>query len=418
MMWAEFGLAANPYATDPIPPSEEGDQLLAGRDAELEELLARVRAAGAHPTVEGDDGVGKTSLVSVVCHRLRSEVEQGASSPVFLPLLGEPVQPRAGHSVDLFVERVYLRVATTILGERETLRRRGLRVPDAAEVRDWLRSPIVRGWGAGVNTSPGDTVAGLLGTVDRWLHELFPGPRSGGFVCVADNLAALETAHGARTLLEAIGGPLLDRCGLRWVLCGARGGLRASARLPARLGAPLELGPLADEDVEAAVERRLRRYRTSDDATAPIGPSSFRTLYEVLGRDLREAFTYAEAFSIWLYSREKTAGTPGELDALFEAWLAGRADLHRRETELGNRAWQVFDQLAARRGRCSTGDFEDFGFHTRDAMRTHLAALETQNLVTTLDNHENDKRRRTIVLTPRGWLVRYARGDHRPPRLV
>jgi hypothetical protein len=432
-MWEEFGFTENPYATEPIPPSKEGDHLLVGRDAEIKELEARILASNTHPTLEGDNGVGKTSLISVVCYRLRAEAEEGRISRIFIPVLDEPFQLQAGDSFDLFIKRVYLRIANTIVSEHDFFRRCGLRVPNIADVRDWLRSPIVKGWGASlsvagqgvgvsrgrsVNTSSGFTEAGLLDIVNRWLRELFPSTQSGAFVCVVDNLELLETTHGARTLLEAIRDPLLNRRGLRWILCGARGIVRtgaASPRLSGRLAEPMEIRPIADQYVEAAIERRISLYRTSEESIAPIGPSSFRKLYEVLNRNLREAFKFADDFSIWLYSQGETTGTTAAFDALFEVWLADRADLHRRDTELGNRAWQVFDQLADRYGWCSPSDFEAFGFRGQNVMRTHIKALEAQNLVTTSVHDENDKRRKTIMMTPRGWLVRYARCGYRPP---
>lgn len=428
-MWVEFGFAENPYVTEPIQANEEGDHLLVGRDTEIRHLEARIRSSGAHPTLEGDNGVGKTSLISVACYRLRHET----TSTVFLPAVDDAFQLVPGDTPEQFVRRVYLRIASTIVAEHEFLAQHGLRVPQLGDVRAWLSSPVVKGWGASLsllgqgaglsgsrsaNTSSGFSDAGLTDMVNRWLRQLFPTSQAGGFICVIDNLELLETTVGARTLLEAVRDPLLNRRGLRWILCGARGIMRTSAaspRLSGRIAEPLEVSPISDAYVEAAIERRIERFRIDDDAVAPVGPYSFRLLYEVLNRNLREAFRFAEDFAFWLYGEGETAGTTASFDGLFQVWLATTADRHNEDTQLGRRAWQVFDQLADRRGWCSPSDFRSFGFNTQSVMRSHIKALEAENLVTTTLHDESDRRRKTIMMTSRGWLVHYARCGYRAP---
>jgi len=75
----------------------------------------------------------------------------------------------------------------------------------------------------------------------------------------------------------------------------------------------------------------------------------------------------------------------------------------------------VFDDLATRGGWCSPSDFRQFGFNSTAAMRPHIKSLEQENLVSTTLNDESDKRRKTIIMTPRAWLVQYARNGYRSP---
>jgi hypothetical protein len=435
MVWAEFGFTENPYATAPIPASADGDQLLVGRDAEIRELQGRILALGNHPTIEGDNGVGKTSLISVACYRLRRDIEEGQISPVLLPVSDDVFQLRTGESADEFVRKVYVRIASAIVEEHQFLKACGLNVPKVGDVREWLNSPMVKGWGGSVSAlgagaglsrsrsanGGGFTEAGLMNTVNRWLRQLFPTAQAGGFLCILDNLELLETTADARGVLEAIRDPLLNHRGLRWILCGARGIVRTSAsspRLSGRLADPIEVGPISDHWVEAAIERRIERYRVSEDATAPVGPKSFLLLYDVLNRNLRVSFKFAEDFALWLYGEGQTAGTQDSFHDLFEVWLTTMADKHRDQTELGKRAWQVFDQLTDRGGACSPSDFTAFGFRAQNVMRTHIKALEAANLVTTMADDEHDKRRKTIMVTPRGWFVTYARSGYTPPTRV
>src|SRR5262245_26156871 len=85
-VWGAFGFRERPYRTKHAPATEEGDQLVVGREIELARLENRIVASGTHPTLEGDNGVGKTSLVSVVCYRLRSAFDKGRAVKPFIPL--------------------------------------------------------------------------------------------------------------------------------------------------------------------------------------------------------------------------------------------------------------------------------------------------------------------------------------------
>ncbi|WP_157357456.1 hypothetical protein [Amycolatopsis nigrescens] len=415
-----------------MPATEEGNELLVGREEEIKKLEVRVAECGNHVTIEGDNGVGKTSLLSVVAYRLRSSSEAGESPQLFLPLC-EVFQLNPEDSVDEFVKKVYYQIASTIDKEYPVLRRYAHRVPDIADVRSWLRAPLLHstgtnvsalGFGAGgsrgrsVNSSAGFADSGFKATIDEWLPQLFPTNQSGGFVGVIDNLELLETTQNARRLLEGLRDPLLNRRGLRWILCGARGIVRtavSSQRLEGRLAEPLEIRPISDGYVSAAIERRIERYRVDENAVAPLGPESFQYLYDVLNCNLRNAFKYARDFSFWLLEEGTLSGDASEYDGYFRAWLAEQADRHNEQTDLTKRAWQVFDDLASGRGWCSPGDFEEFGFNSMPRMRTHIKALEQENLVFTSLNDESDKRRKTICMTPRGWLVRYSRSGYELP---
>jgi hypothetical protein len=239
-----------------------------------------------------------------------------------------------------------------------------------------------------------------MAIIDTWLRQLFPSNQSGGFICVIDNLELLETTQHARGLLEAIRDPLLNRRGLRWILCGARGIVRTSVsspRLEGRLAEPLEILPISDEYVAAAVKRRIELCGLGDFAVPPVGPDTFQYLYDVLHRNLRNAFKYADDFSHWLFNENAVSGDADEYHELFQAWLTEQADVHLNQTNIGNRAWKVFDDLAMRGGWCSPSDFNKFGFNSMTAMRPHIRALEDENLVSMSLNDESDTDLRKLM---------------------
>lgn len=435
-MWNDFGFLSSPYTTEPVPSTAEGDQLLVGREDDIRKLRSRILAGGNHPTLEGDNGVGKTSLISVTCYRLRKEFELGRSDHLFLPTK-EFFQPTADCSVDTFVRKVYYAVAATIVEEYGTLRKKsGVKLPKVSDVQEWLNSPLFRnfngsasafGFGGGggrgrsANGSDGFLEEGFKNKIDEWLRQIFPSSQAGAFVCVLDNIELLNTTKAARELLEAIRDPLLGRRGLRWILCGARGIVRTSAaspRMSGRLCDPMEITPISDDYVVAAVEQRIAAYRLRDDAEAPVGPQSFRLLYDILNRNLRNTFNMAHSFSQWLVDEGEATGNADQYAKLFAVWLTDQADKYQKVTRIGGRAWEVFDHLADRDGWCCLDDYEEFGFNSKDAMRPHITALYDQNLVFMAINDDSDQRRKTIVMSPKGWLVRYARAGYRAPGLA
>lgn len=430
-VWSEFGFRESPYATDPIPPTDEGDRLLVGREREIRQLRNHLTSSALHPTIEGDNGVGKTSLVSVAGYRLSTKFRIGETNQALLPL-GKTFQLTPGDSGDTLTRKVFFEVARAFIEQRDLLKKRGFEVPEVGEVDRWLNAPLFASRSGGIsvlgsgvnasassapNTAIGFSEAGFSSMMDNWLRECFPSKQAGGFICVIDNLELLETSQNARSLLESIRDTILDQPGLRWVLCGARGIVRTAAssqRLEGRLAEPMELDPISDDDVDQVVARRIEVYRSDVQAVAPVGPDGFRHLYDILNRNLRNALKFCEDFSFWLLDEGIASDdSSGDLP-LLEVWLTEQADRYNQQTRLGNRAWSVFDTLATMRGSCSPSDYETFDFNSSMAMRPHVKALEDANLVqSTFDDY--DKRRKTIVMTPRGWLVRYARAEYAPP---
>ncbi|HEV7808039.1 MAG TPA: hypothetical protein VGO80_19645 [Solirubrobacteraceae bacterium] len=427
-MWDELGFSESPYAATALPSSEQGERLLVGREPQLKQLLTSLTYSNRHPTVEGDNGVGKTSLVAIAGYRARQARVTGQRSQFFLPL-ERTFQLSPEDTVDGFRRQVFFEIARAFITEHTALKDARLVVPDSDEIDRWLNSPILHGTGGGIsvlgsggsgqrssqpNTGAGFTEAGFLATVDRWLRDCFPSALAGGFICVIDNLELLETSQAARAQLERLRDALLNQKGLRWVLCGAKGIVRSaasSARLEGLLADPINLVPISDDDVADVVGRRIEVFSTRPDAYAPVEASGFRYLYEVLHKNLRNALRYAEEFSMAVVLSGDLVTEDAKMGAL-QGWLRGEADKHHQDTHgVGKRAWEVFDGLVVLDGECSPGDFELFSFNNAPSMRPHVQMLEEANLVGRVID-ETDNRRKTISLTPRGWLVHYRRNDY------
>ncbi len=430
-LWESFGFRENPYATVPISPTAEGERLLVGRGRELHRLLRDLASLDTHVTIEGDNGVGKTSLVAVSSYLAQQDFLAGRASTYLIPM-PEPFQLTAEETTEDLVRRVYRAVAREYIDAYGNIEEARLRVPERGtlnEVKKWLDSPTLQSIGGGfsllgsgasasagssLNTSDGFAEQGFRQLVDGWLRLTFPNRSKGGFVCVLDNLELLETSKRARTMLESLRDTVLGRPGLIWVLCGARGIMRSSAsspRLAARLAQPIELEPIPDALVTEVVERRIEAYRVSDSVYVPVDAAGFEWLYDLVNRNLRSALSYCQQFAGYVHDLDPRPIIAEDRLKCLKTWfgeMAHRYAADAASSALTPRPWKLFDDLCAHGGSCSPGDFAAYGFNSPEAMRPQVKSLEDANLLSsTID--DDDKRRKTIALTSVGWLVRYAR---------
>lgn len=429
-LWNDLGFTDNPYSPKPIAPDETGARV--GRDVEVGRLVEYLRSAHTHPTIEGPNGVGKTSLVAVAGYRLFDAFSSGHSQQAILPLR-EPFQLSADDNPAIFKRRVLLSIAQGLIEHRDLLKGRGFDVPDTGALNNWINSPIIRGWSGGVsilgtgasaatgaaaNSSIGFTELGFENEVKKWLRECLPTLAAGAFICVIDNLELLDTSRAARALLEALRDEVLNLPGIRWVLCGARGIMRSvasSPRLQGVLADPLVLMPIPENDIGTLIKTRIDTFKMGEDANAPVDVQGFIHVYAIGNSNLRNAMKYSEDFSFWAVANKSLPLASSEKLAMIEAWMAETAATYQQDTSgVGPTAWRVFDQMASVGGGISPSEFADFGFESSQAMRPHLRSLEEANLIESAID-ETDNRRKTISITSRGWIVRYSRSGFQRP---
>src|SRR5262249_30514588 len=154
-----------------------------------------------HPTIEGANGIGKTSLVAVAGYRALVRHRNGETGQLFLPL-PRPFQLTSGNSPDEFKRRVYLEIAQGFIAFEGELRRANFDFPDSGAINAWLNTPPGRPVGIGLSSpygggsasvgqpaaSSGFDDSGFFITVERWLRECFRSRDAGGFICLIDNL--------------------------------------------------------------------------------------------------------------------------------------------------------------------------------------------------------------------------------------
>ncbi|MGW0750760.1 ATP-binding protein [Streptomyces sp. NPDC002587] len=426
-IWADLGFAQSPYDTKSLPPTAIGERLLVGREAHIRRLVNRLASTSSHVTVEGESGVGKTSLITIANYRMKRNSDK-ARSPVLLPI-EKPFQITTREGVKLLEAAVYRAIAEAFIRYRDELQAWGYDAPKVADVNKWMNSPIIKSIAAGVsavgfsvNASRSESVnassafaeSGLAHTVRTWMSECFDPPGCGYFVCVLDNLELLVSSTSARQALEEIRDTILAEPGLRWVICGARGVVRtaaASPRLQGRLCHPLAVEPLSLDDAISALEARIGEFSTG--GAPPVGPIGFQYLYEVLKCNLRNTLQKCEDFSFWLHDEEILGAGEMEHVALLQSWLTLLSDEYANNPNISSEGWRLLDDMVDNEGSCDFEDYELFNFSSLDKMKRCAAELERQNLV---EMSPGDTGMDSVVVAPNGWLARFSRSGYQIPR--
>lgn len=420
--YSAWGFTANPFNVKSLPADDMGTELLVGRSAELELLVRRINNPPKIPTLEGMNGVGKSSIVNVAGFSCFNRFLQDPDRPLYLPCR-KIFQFTPTSNRDNFIMEVIREVAQTLLDY--AVRIEGDRLRSAVEatgLRDWLNAPQMRGIqgsigpvGAGTsletNTGDGFALSGFPSAVKNILTQVFPDESSGAVICVIDNLELLQTSEAARDLLEALRDELFNVQGLRWVLCGALGivrGVASSPRLDGMIFEPIDVRKIPDSSVSQIYSSRIEAFRTSEEAYLPLLPEDFSRLYGILFGNIRALLGHTDEFCQFVSESMLRPVSDDEKQATFEGWLTEkcRSAYEAARATIGARAWDVFTDAVVLDGLFAPSDFEHFGFTSSQAFRPHVKDLEDAGLVVSTKD-EGDRRRKTIQVTPRGWLVNH-----------
>jgi hypothetical protein len=418
LIYETWGFIGSPFQTTSLPASALGEQLLVGRDSQLSTLMRRIASPPKLATLEGLNGVGKTSVVNVACHKLFTRHVRTGTGPLYVPCR-RIFQLNPEQDLQSFIDNVLMEVAQTLIDRAGYLQESHPGLHTVAIDR-WLNSAqlvsfqagafsVQAGYQSETNTSSGYERSGFRKAVAGILEQIFPDAQAGGVICIIDNLELLQSSEAARQQLEQLRDELLNMQGLRWVLCGALGivyGIVASPRLEGYLHTPIEIGEISDRHAADILSSRLTAFANGTSSPyLPLRPEDFARLYELLRGNLRSVLSYADDYCQWVADRVAPT-TKAAKQALFDQWLVSLAATAHTAVrqELRPRASQVFQKAIAVGGVFSPSDYEDFEFNSVQAFRPSIRDLEAVGLLVSTQD-DGDKRRKTIQVTPKGWLV-------------
>ncbi|WP_395790969.1 hypothetical protein [Aquimonas sp.] len=424
--YVAWGFRGNPFNVRSLPPDQTGAELLVGRSTELATLTRRINNPPKLPTLEGMNGVGKSSIVNVAGFSCFNAFAADPGKPLYIPCR-KIFQFTPTSSRDSFVMEVLLEVAQTLIEYSSQIEGDRLRsVVEATGLRDWINAPQMRsiqgtlgplGGGRSVETNTGEgyTQSGFPSTVKNILSCVFPAEGSGGIICVIDNLELLQTSEAARDLLEALRDELFNVQGLRWVLCGALGivrGVTSSPRLDGMMFDPIDVKKIPDECVGEIYTSRVEAFAASESPYLPLLQGDFVRLYGILLGNIRALLGHTDEFCQFVSEQDLHPDSEADKADLFRNWLEQkcRAAYDSAKPVVGGRAWEVFADAVSVDGLFAPSDFEHFRFNSSQAFRPHVKDLEDAGLVVSTKD-EGDRRRKTIQITPRGWLVNHYRAN-------
>jgi hypothetical protein len=168
------------------------------------------------------------------------------------------------------------------------------------------------------------------------------------------------------------------------------------------------LGGIDQNHASSILPSRVFAYQTRQDAYLPILPDEFEFLYETLRGNLRAALGYADNYCMWIADRTPPA-TDDEKKSCFFDWLnqETKKEYTAVKDQMPPRTVQVFRTAVDLGGEFSPSDHDAFDFTSSQVLRPHVKTLEDLGLVSS-QRDDIDKRRKTISVTPKGWLVFHA----------
>lgn len=418
-IYEEWGFKSNPFETLPLPANQKGSSLMVGREIASRRIRKGLSSSNKFVTVEGLNGVGKTSVINVSVFDAAKQQIETSSGALFIPCR-KVFQLSSDKSAETFKFEVLAEIAQTLIESKNILPipRGSTKAPNNPALNRWLNSIESKSGGfssplgglnigLAANEGQGFSNSGFEKAVRDWLNLVFPSANEGGVVCIIDNLELLQTSKAVREQIENLRDDVLAIGGVRWVLCGALGvieGVAASPRMAGYLQKSIKIDDLDESSVGLIYDRRMEFFANKSGAAVPLAKENFLELFTILRGNLRAVLSEADSFCLYASDLKDD----GELvdEVTFDRWLNEQLrQAYDTSVEfLGKRAFEVFE-VACDKEAFSPSDHSDFGYETMQAMRPQIQALEIAGLLVSTQD-EADKRRRTVQVVAKGWKVK------------
>lgn len=422
-IYKEWGFLENPFRTIPLPSNKEGKVLLVGREKESRRFLTRLYNPPSLVTVEGLNGVGKTSLINVAIYKTYESFFDGKSENLFIPC-ERTFQLSSKKDPEEFMDEVLIEVAQTLIRRSEELQNLGFSIPeDSQQIDKWLNKTHIDtfqatfmsvGFGKSTetNTSRGFERSGFRAKIRNWLEEIFPYGINGGVVCIIDNLEILETSSKAKKSIEELRDLLFNFPGIRWVLCGALGivkSLAATPRLEGLLHDPIDIYGIEQQHAAEIFNTRIKASQQREDYYMPLTSDSFEVLFDVLNQNIRNTLAECDEFCMYVYDYAIRLETKDEKESEFIKWLNNKSSSNYDavKNQLKARALKLFEAIIEHGDSFSPSDYSTFGFKSMQNLRPHIKDLEDVGVIQS-SKDETDNRRKSIQMTSKGYFVGYA----------
>ncbi|MEM8584104.1 MAG: hypothetical protein AAGF87_07545 [Bacteroidota bacterium] len=426
----DLGFSDNPFKTTALDPNEEGIKLLAGRKGEVKRFMRRLYNQPQVVTVEGFNGVGKSSIVNVgIYESYIRYIKSGRESSLFIPCIKTFQIGKDTKSAN-FINSVLIEAAQTISRYKGDLVKLDIKIPkEFSAVEAWLNTThnktkqysggiglIQGGYGehSEINTSKGFSENGISVLISKCLESIFPNKTKGGIVCIIDNLEIIDSSNTARQVIEELRDTMFNVQGLRWIICGSLGivsSVISSPRLEGLMHDPIKVDGIDTAFLNELYKNRVSYFKLRNNYYLPITVSSFMMLYDILRKNIRNTLKYANDFCLWIDDNNLHPSAKDEKENLFIEWINLKCiEYHGSiKSRIKSQSFKLFRDMLIVGGECSFSDFEVFEVISKNEMRELVKELEAAGLIVSVVD-ENDRRRKSIQITPKGWFISHHLG--------
>lgn len=430
-IYKEWNFKENPFQTSALPPLEIGSHLIAGRDSEIKLFLRRLYNQPQVVTLEGANGIGKTSIINVAVFRTfldylhKKKATPSQAGSLFIPCIKIFQLSRGNLNFEEFQDEVFIEIAQTIIDYKRDILQVGLTLPSEIEkVETWLNSPTYGGfqanfgislasvgYGSNSESNPFFEKSGFHKLVKDWLKTLFPNNNSGGIVCVIDNLELLEKSEEAKKCLEIIRDSLFNIHAIRWVLCGSSGivkSLASSQRLEGFLHEPIEVQSISKEFIHQVYFKRIDKYKVNTTYYMPLTVDSFTRLYGVLNCNIRNTLKFANDFCLWVADTfESKPILVEKRDEVFNEWLnqTGKDLFSKVKRRISKESIDVLTKMVSTGSEFTLLEFESLLIISTDSSRILNELIRTDLIIYRISDLDDETN--LIKVTPKGHLIHY-----------
>lgn len=425
-IYKSWGFYGTPFDTKPLLPDDEGVKLLVGRDREIRQIQKRLYSSNSIITVEGDNGIGKTSLTNIAAYKLYENVDELEElDTLFIPC-NAIFQLTNEDEVSDFEDEVLIAIAQTLITNAKKLKDQGVNLPNLKGINSWINQTYINEIQAGltlfgfggslggaktVQDTEGLRKSGLKKQILDWLGAIFPLTRGGGVICILDNLELLETSIVARKQLEKLRDTLFTFRGIKWILCGSLGiirGVMSSPRLEGRLHDPIDIRQLSIDKAGEVYDARINLFSMFEDTSKnlPLKKNHFELLYRKLNGNLRSTLQYSDDYCMWFDDRYGDRHDYSALNNKFHEWIK-EITVKRCDaviSQIGKKPIQTFiTACRVHSGKFTLNDFKTFNLSLQ-TLNKHSKGLEAVNMVSFNIPDENN-RPKSIEVTSSGWFI-------------
>lgn len=406
----KWGYVSNPFSTDPLTASRDGLDLLIGRKREGKKLYQKIIADAGIVTIEGENGIGKTSLINGISYSLFEDSIDNNGDVIYIPCV-KTFQISQNSNQQEFIDDIYFAIAQTLIKKADEVKRISRKLPNTKNMKAWMNeseiltiSAQVAGFGAGenrsLNSSGGYLKSGFKQEIRNWLKKIFPKKESGGIICCIDNLELLKTTKSAREILEFLRDELINLNGTKWIFSGSHGIIKSvigSSRLSGFLLKPTKIERLKDINVPILLNSRIKSYQSHVDIKPynPITEEKFVKLYNLLNGNLREVLQKLISYYLYVDENFEDRNRPdfiSQKNKVFEQWLAddSQEEFDAVLSIITNKEIQLFKLIISYKSALTIHRVKKIGINTVRELIDCIKELEIAGLIVNTINHGED----------------------------